>query len=94
MSTAISAIALNQRYPDVVATIQVRDIPDEVYETIRLRARAAGQSIQAYMRDQVIALASQPTKDDVVAAIQAVLAKEGRPTTMADVLADVEADRR
>lgn len=93
MSTAISATALNQRYPDVVATIQIRDIPEEAYETIRLRARAAGQSIQAYMRDHVIALASQPTKNEVVAAIRAVLAREGRPTTMADIVADVEAGR-
>lgn len=93
MSTS-SAVALNQRYPDVVATIQIRDIPEEVYETIRLRARAAGQSIQAYMRDQVIALASQDTKDEVVAAIRATLAQEGAPTTIADILADVEADRR
>jgi len=92
MST-ISATALNQRYPGVVATIQIRDIPEETYETIRLRARAAGQSIQAYMRDQVIALASQPTKNEVVAAIRAVLVREGRPTTMADIVADVEAGR-
>lgn len=94
MSTTISATALNQRYPDVVATIQIRDIPEEAYETIRLRARAAGQSIQAYMRDQVIALASQPTKDEVVAAIRTVLAREGRPAAMADIVADVEAGRR
>lgn len=93
MSTAISAAALNQRYPDVVATIQIRDIPEETYETIRLRARAAGQSIQAYMRDQVIALAAQPTKNEVIAAIRAVLAREGRPTTMADIVADVAAGR-
>ena len=77
----------------MVATIQIRDIPEDTYETIRLRARAAGQSIQAYMRDQVIALAAQPTKNDVMAAIRAVLAREGRPTTMADIVADVEAGR-
>ena len=93
MSMAFSATALNQRYPDVVATIQIRDIPEDTYETIRLRARAAGQSIQAYMRDQVIALAAQPTKNDVMAAIRAVLAREGRPTTTADIVADVEASR-
>ncbi|MEV6612154.1 antitoxin [Kutzneria sp. NPDC051319] len=76
-----------------MATIQIRDIPEETYETIRLRARAAGQSIQAYMRDQVIALAAQPTKNEVIAAIRAVLAREGRPTTMADIVADVAAGR-
>jgi plasmid stability protein len=78
----------------VVATIQIRDIPEEVYETIRLRARAAGQSIQAYMRDQVIAMAAQPTKEEVVAAIEAVLAREGTAVTMADILSDRDVERR
>lgn len=78
----------------MVATIQIRDIPEEVYETIRLRARAAGQSIQAYMRDQVIAMAAQPTKEEVVAAIEAVLAREGTAVTMADILSDRDVERR
>jgi plasmid stability protein len=77
----------------VVATIQIRDIPEEVYETIRLRSRAAGQSIQAYMRDQVIALAAQPTKAEVVAAIEAVLARAGTAVTVADILSAREAER-
>jgi plasmid stability protein len=94
MSTAISATALNQRYPDVVATIQIRDIPEETYETIRLRARAAGQSIQAYMRDQVIAMAAQPTKEEVIADIEAVLAEEGTAVTMETILRDRDGGRR
>ena len=94
MSTAISVTALNQRYPDVVATIQIRDIPEDAYETIRLRARAAGQSIQAYMRDQVIALASRPTKEEVVADIEAMLAEQGTAVTMESILQDLEASRR
>ncbi|MGH3906512.1 MAG: FitA-like ribbon-helix-helix domain-containing protein [Pseudonocardiaceae bacterium] len=28
-----------------MATIQIRDVPEDAYETIRRRARAAGQSI-------------------------------------------------
>jgi plasmid stability protein len=58
-----------------MATIQIRDIPDDAYETIRQRAIAAGQSIQSYMRDQVIALASRRTKADVLAAVEAALAE-------------------
>jgi plasmid stability protein len=72
-----SGVALNQRYPDEVATIQIRDIPDDAYRTIRLRAEAAGQSIQAYMRDQVIAMAAKKTKDEVIAVIEAGLAESG-----------------
>jgi plasmid stability protein len=58
-----------------MATIQIRDIPDDAYETIRQRAIAAGQSIQSYMRDQVIALATRRTKADVLAAVEAALAE-------------------
>ncbi|MGH8775876.1 MAG: FitA-like ribbon-helix-helix domain-containing protein [Jiangellaceae bacterium] len=45
-----------------MATIQIREVPESAYEVIRRRARAAGQSIQAYMRDRVVELASRPTK--------------------------------
>ena len=72
-----SVSALNQRYPDEVATIQIRDLPDDAYRTIRLRAEQAGQSIQAYMRDQVIAMAAKKTKEEVIAAIEAGLAVSG-----------------
>ena len=72
-----SATALNQRYPDEVPTIQIRDLPDETYRTIRLRAEAAGQSIQAYMRDQVVAMAARKTKEEVIAIIEAGLAESG-----------------
>jgi plasmid stability protein len=72
-----SATALNQRYPDEVPTIQIRDLPDDTYRTIRLRAEAAGQSIQAYMRDQVVAMAARKTKEEVIAIIEAGLAESG-----------------
>ena len=90
----ISAKVTLLRYIGWVATIQIRDIPDEAYETIRLRARAAGQSIQAYMRDQVVMLAKQRTKREVLDALEAVLAKEGTPVTLDDIVADLDADRR
>ncbi|EWM16139.1 antitoxin [Kutzneria sp. 744] len=70
-------VALNQRYPDEVPTIQIRDLPDDTYRTIRLRAEGAGQSIQAYMRDQVIAIAAKKTKEEVIAVIEAGLAESG-----------------
>jgi plasmid stability protein len=40
-----------------MATIQIRDIPEDAYETIRRRAKAEGKSLQSYMRDQVVTLA-------------------------------------
>jgi plasmid stability protein len=78
-----------------MATIQIRELPEEVYETIRRRARAAGQSIQSYMRDQVIELAGHRTKDEAWAAVDAALAAEVSPgSTMEDIVGDLSEDRR
>ncbi|HEX2419309.1 MAG TPA: hypothetical protein VHJ83_14505 [Micromonosporaceae bacterium] len=78
-----------------MATIQVREIPEETYEVIRRRARAEGKSIQAYMRDQIIALASRPAKAEALAAIEAALRRHGALGASSDDIArDVTADRR
>ena len=37
-----------------MATIQIRDIPDDVHEELQRQARAAGQSLQAFMRQWVV----------------------------------------
>ena len=78
-----------------MATIQIRELPEDAYETIRRRARAAGQSIQAYMRDQVIELAGRRTKEEAWAAVESTLAAEDSPgSSMEGILADLAHDRR
>jgi antitoxin FitA len=83
------------RYNGAVATIQVREIPEDLYEVLRRRARRSGQSLQAYMHDQVVALAQQTTKQEAVEEIEAVLARvtSEEPDT-ASVLDDLAAERR
>jgi antitoxin FitA len=77
-----------------MATIQVREIPEDLYEVLRRRARRAGQSMQAYMHDQVTNLARQPTKEEAVEQIEAVLSKARTPEPEAtSVLADLSAER-
>jgi len=78
-----------------MATIQIRELPEDVYETIRQRARAAGQSIQAYMRDQIIDLASRRTKAEAWAAVESMLSSPEFPgATLPEILEDLSADRR
>jgi len=78
-----------------MATIQIRELPEDAYETIRRRARAAGQSIQSYMRDQVIELASRRTKEEAWAAVESALAAEDSPgSSMEGILDDLTHDRR
>lgn len=70
-----------------MATIQIREIPEDVYEVIRVRARASGRSIQSYMRDVVVDVASRPTTDEVLATMEDVRAASPSPgATRASVL--------
>ncbi|MGQ0679535.1 MAG: FitA-like ribbon-helix-helix domain-containing protein [Actinomycetota bacterium] len=78
-----------------MATIQVREIPEEAYEILRRRARLAGQSIQAYMRDQIVTMAGRQTKDEAVAAIEAVLTRTGLSKISGQaIMDDLDAGRR
>ena len=78
-----------------MATIQIRELPEETYETIRRRARAAGQSIQAYMRDQVIEFAARRTKQEAWAAVESALAAEDSlGATLENLVSDLSDDRR
>lgn len=78
-----------------MATIQVREVPEDLYEVLRRRARRAGQSLQAYMRDQVVALAGRPTKEEAIEEIEAVLSRvSGEDPTAASIAGDLAAERR
>jgi len=70
-------------------------VAEDTYETIRRRARAAGQSIQTYMREQVIEFAAQRTKREALATIEAALAAENsRGASLEDIVRDLTEDRR
>jgi len=78
-----------------MATIQIREIPEDAYEVIRKRARASGRSIQSYMRDVVVDFAYQPTMAEVLVELESVRAASDTPgATRESILADLAADRR
>ncbi|MCX5042182.1 antitoxin [Aldersonia sp. NBC_00410] len=78
-----------------MATIQVREIPEDAYEVIRERARAAGRSIQSYMRDLIVEFAATPTTDEVLAEIASAREKHGPSrVTRESILEALDADRR
>lgn len=61
-----------------MATIQIRDVPEEVHRTYRLRAAAAGMSLQEFLRMELTRNASLRTPAEVVAEVEARLASDGR----------------
>jgi len=79
-----------------VATIQIRDIPDDVHEYFQQEARASGQSLQAYMRERAIEWARQRArKAAVLAELEEVMRKDrGTGITTQQILDDLQADRR
>ncbi|MEJ7891547.1 MAG: hypothetical protein WKF94_02770 [Solirubrobacteraceae bacterium] len=78
-----------------MATIQIRELPEETYEVIRRRARAEGRSIQTYMRDWVVDFAAHPTTEEVLATLRGALDRHDTPgATRESIQADLDAERR
>jgi hypothetical protein len=71
-----------------MATIQIRNIPDEVYLTYKQRALRSRRSLQEYLLGKLVRDAQQPTLEEILARAQenavesvstdAVLAELGR----------------
>ena len=55
-----------RRHNGAMATIQVKDVPEETHQVLRRRAAEAHQSLQEYLRSRLIADAGQPTLDEVL----------------------------
>ena len=77
-----------------MATIQIRDVSEEAYETIRRRARAAGQSIQAYMKTAVERLASETEDAELFADLDRFIETHGIRLDMQALLDDIDQGRR
>lgn len=78
-----------------MATIQIREIPDDAYEVIRRRARRDGRSIQSYMRDRVVEFARNPTAAEAVEALEVTLSDHSTEgVTVDSILVDLALDRR
>lgn len=77
-----------------MATIQVRNVPDEVYRALRARAAAAGFSLQDYVLRELVRTATLRTPADLVVEVEQRLRVEGNEgfteTSSMDV---VRADR-
>jgi antitoxin FitA len=70
-----------------MATIQVRNIPDEVYLTYRQRALSARQSLQEYLLGKLVHDARQPTLDEILARASANAVES---VTTEDILAELD----
>ena len=54
------------RYTSCMASIQVKNVPSDVHQTLRRRAGGAGQSLQEYLLNLLCQQARTPTLTEVL----------------------------
>lgn len=61
-----------------MATIQIRNVPDDVHRTYRGRAAGAGMSVQEYLLAELVTNARLRTPAELVAEVDQRMRSEGR----------------
>lgn len=69
--------------------IQIRDVPDEVHRTLKMRAASAGMSLSDYVKRDLEAAAAQPTLEEIDARVSARGRSAVRAATVISALRDV-----
>lgn len=83
-----------RRYRSGMATIQLRDVPDDVHRIHRSRAATAGMSLQEYLLAELVESARTRTPAEVVAEVAQQVRASGGEGFSATSSADfVRADR-
>ncbi|KYH44255.1 antitoxin [Branchiibius sp. NY16-3462-2] len=75
-----------------MATLYVRDVPDEVAETLKRRAAAQGTSLSAYVATELVKLGARPSNDEVVARLRR-LDRSAAPSSL-EIVSAIQAERR
>ncbi|MBK5221599.1 MAG: hypothetical protein JJE52_01725 [Acidimicrobiia bacterium] len=77
-----------------MASITIRDVPDEARDELAGRAAATGRSLQEYLRMQLIELARRPDPAALATRIAARKARTGSRLPAEAILTHRDADRR
>jgi len=75
-----------------MTTLYIREVSEEVAETLKQRAAAQGKSLSAYVGAELAKIAARPTNEEIVERLRAMDRSNG-PTTD-EIVAAVQADRR
>ncbi|MGF1598136.1 MAG: hypothetical protein ACFCVK_14585 [Acidimicrobiales bacterium] len=77
-----------------MASVTIRDVPDEVRDELAGRAARAGQSLQEHLRAALIELAARPSPHDLMVEVSAVKRELGSHLAADSILAHRDTDRR
>ena len=75
-----------------MTTLYIREVSEEVAETLKQRAAAQGKSLSAYVGAELAKIAARPTNEEIVERLRARDRSNG-PTTD-EIVAAVQAHRR
>ena len=71
-------------------TVQIDDVPERIYEVLRGRAIASGQTLSEYLLGRLVAEAGRPTLDELLGTDEGL---HGRGVTLDEATAAVRQDR-
>lgn len=74
--------------------ITVRNVPDEVRDELAARAARSGRSLQEYLLNLFVDMASRPSLEEVVERARARAALTDTRLEVSDILAAGDAERR
>ena len=77
-----------------MASITVRDVPDEARDELAARAAATGRSLQEYLRHELIELARRPDPEVLVERIRERKRHTASTLSIEQILRHRDADRR
>jgi len=77
-----------------MASITIRDVPDETRDELAARAARSGRSLQEYLRAQLVDLARRPDAGTLMAAVRERKARTGTSLPPERILSHRDADRR
>lgn len=76
-----------------MADLSIPDLPDDAYDELAARAERAGLPIEAYLRRELVALASRPANELLLDEVQRRKAAEGTRLSAAEILRLRDLDR-
>ncbi len=76
-----------------MASITIRNVPDDARDELASRAAASGRSLQEFLRRELIALAARPSVDGWLEKVRDRKRATGTILSAVDILADLGADR-
>jgi plasmid stability protein len=77
-----------------VASITVRDVPDDTRDELAARAASTGRSLQEYLRHELIELAGRPDAQVLMARVRDRKRRTGATLSTEQILSSRDADRR